>query len=231
MQCQNNLKQLGLACHNYHGTHDSFPAGTIRDSAAVPEERLSLFVSLLPFLEQDQFARQIDHKQGWQADSNTAATRARLKVLMCGTVAVNEADPVTYFVGVAGEGSDAATLALTDTRCGFFGYDRTITKTNVKDGLSNTLMFIDPARDVGPWAAGGASTVRGIDPEGTPLIGEKGAFGRVHSMSRWNFGRVKVLASVAMGDGSTRRVSEAVSAEVLAALATVAGNESLPSSW
>jgi len=45
-KCQNNLKQIGLACHNYHDTNDVFPKRT--DS--FPNR--NVFVFLLPYLEQ-----------------------------------------------------------------------------------------------------------------------------------------------------------------------------------
>src|SRR6266513_2005176 len=30
MKCANNLKQLGIAAHNYHGTYDMFPPGAVK---------------------------------------------------------------------------------------------------------------------------------------------------------------------------------------------------------
>ncbi|QEG41677.1 DUF1559 domain-containing protein [Roseimaritima ulvae] len=64
MSCGNNLKQLGLALHNYHDTHSHFPAamgGTLggtsdRDSNA---GRLSGLVAMLPFLEQPGLWQQL----------------------------------------------------------------------------------------------------------------------------------------------------------------------------
>ncbi len=46
MQCSNNLKQIGLAAHNYQGTYEKLPAGT-------DVQGVGVLVYLLPFMEQD----------------------------------------------------------------------------------------------------------------------------------------------------------------------------------
>lgn len=56
-QCGNQLKQLGLAQHNYHDSHGRFPLGSSCMSNAdlhtlSPNNHGSLFVALLPYLEQ-----------------------------------------------------------------------------------------------------------------------------------------------------------------------------------
>lgn len=56
MQCKNNLKQIGLALHNYHGTYNSFPAGCYGLVNAAGDRYYghgwTWHASILPFLEQ-----------------------------------------------------------------------------------------------------------------------------------------------------------------------------------
>lgn len=69
MQCSNNLKQLGLALHNYHDTVKVFPpmsTGTNRTGSGWGDqdcdtntERLSTFACLLPYIEQNALWEQI----------------------------------------------------------------------------------------------------------------------------------------------------------------------------
>jgi len=47
MQCANNLKQVGLAIHNFHGTHNGLPPSTIYDY------RVTLLGLIYPYIEQN----------------------------------------------------------------------------------------------------------------------------------------------------------------------------------
>jgi prepilin-type N-terminal cleavage/methylation domain-containing protein/prepilin-type processing-associated H-X9-DG protein len=58
MRCSNNLKQIGLALHNYHDTNGTLPrAGELRNE-------LSWHVYVLPFMEQDNLFRQFNRGAG-----------------------------------------------------------------------------------------------------------------------------------------------------------------------
>src|SRR5262245_46826572 len=48
-QCQNNLKQLGLACHNYHDSNSVLPKGYV---PGPPPANDGVFIALLPYVEQ-----------------------------------------------------------------------------------------------------------------------------------------------------------------------------------
>ncbi|MDR1958444.1 MAG: DUF1559 domain-containing protein, partial [Planctomycetaceae bacterium] len=61
MQCSNHMKQLALACHNFHDAHKGFPAAnatyhpnpTKSDGTWFPEQRrFGIFLALCPFYEQ-----------------------------------------------------------------------------------------------------------------------------------------------------------------------------------
>lgn len=61
-QCSNNLKQLGLALHNYHDTYKSLPAGYIRQHPSDGDRyaNWSWGSAVLPFVEQQALYDQID---------------------------------------------------------------------------------------------------------------------------------------------------------------------------
>jgi prepilin-type N-terminal cleavage/methylation domain-containing protein/prepilin-type processing-associated H-X9-DG protein len=79
VQCQNNLKQLGLACHNYHGVFRRLPQG-VHPYGSSTEPNSSEFAywswlaQILPFVEQQNVYTLADNwaKQGgsWQTSSS-----------------------------------------------------------------------------------------------------------------------------------------------------------------
>ena len=87
-QCANNLKQLGLAAHNYHDAHNKFPPGAVGPlSPAFPQylhlKHHGLGTYLLPYLEQPALARDYRWDISWFDPPNQTVVNARLKVWQC----------------------------------------------------------------------------------------------------------------------------------------------------
>ncbi|MDB5385276.1 MAG: hypothetical protein JWM11_922, partial [Planctomycetaceae bacterium] len=78
-QCKNNLKQLGLAVHNFHDTYSQF-AVSARPFAAAPK-RMAAITRLLPYLEQGPMYMLYDQTTNWDSATNLVVTSKRLPVL------------------------------------------------------------------------------------------------------------------------------------------------------
>ena len=85
MQCANNLKQLGLALHNYHSSHECFPPGLISSGNDTSDAEATGFTLLLPFLEHDNTYKLYDFKEPWYHPVNAAAVGVNVKLFFCPT--------------------------------------------------------------------------------------------------------------------------------------------------
>ena len=75
MTCSNNLKQWGLAGHNFHSAIGNFPTGTGTNS---------MQIQMLPYVEQESIFRQYDVNSGWWASGpNQTLAANRIKMLAC----------------------------------------------------------------------------------------------------------------------------------------------------
>jgi prepilin-type N-terminal cleavage/methylation domain-containing protein/prepilin-type processing-associated H-X9-DG protein len=82
MQCQNHLRQIGLALHNFGSTGDKYPPARIDDpTLPVPLQnkwgRSSVHVFLLPFLEQGNLAAQYDLSKDYRSAPTSSPAAAR----------------------------------------------------------------------------------------------------------------------------------------------------------
>ncbi len=78
--CQNNLKQIGLAIHNYHDVYDAIPPSRLDRDGGV-----AWTVLLLPYIEQENFYRQWDltHWYYDQGDAGDAVRQTQVKLYYC----------------------------------------------------------------------------------------------------------------------------------------------------
>jgi prepilin-type N-terminal cleavage/methylation domain-containing protein/prepilin-type processing-associated H-X9-DG protein len=86
LQCQNNLKQIGLGMHNYAGTYKGFPpsrtTGTVASAPYFPYQH-SWSAALLPFIEQTASFNLYTYKADWNNPANYNAIRSFMPILNC----------------------------------------------------------------------------------------------------------------------------------------------------
>ena len=87
-QCSNNLKQLGLALHNFHDVNNCFPASGW--TMAGPGNPAGKFVGwrplTLPFIEQENLQKLYDFNSNWWEGTNPTAAAVPVKTYQCPSV-------------------------------------------------------------------------------------------------------------------------------------------------
>jgi type II secretory pathway pseudopilin PulG len=128
---QNNLKQLGLAAHNYYSAIGQFPSGNDANN-------FSATAYLLPYVEQDNLYKLIDFKKPMDDKANAQARQVMIKTFL------SPMDPVKSVSNDYGATnylwSAGSKHSLTDND-GVFFQNSAIKFPDIQDGTSNTIMI------------------------------------------------------------------------------------------
>jgi prepilin-type N-terminal cleavage/methylation domain-containing protein/prepilin-type processing-associated H-X9-DG protein len=82
IRCKNNLKQFGLAMHNYHDTAGCLPPGIVTWENGEDAAHTG-FTYMLPYLEQDNVYRQFNLSKQWYVRPNYAPVAFEIPLLYC----------------------------------------------------------------------------------------------------------------------------------------------------
>ncbi|QDT41985.1 Type II secretion system protein G precursor [Gimesia alba] len=84
-QCKNNLKQIGLALHNYHDTFSMFPCYEILEinHGSGHEYKTGWVTQILPYLDQGNLQGLYDYDYTWMAQENAHVVTRKLPAFEC----------------------------------------------------------------------------------------------------------------------------------------------------
>jgi prepilin-type processing-associated H-X9-DG protein/prepilin-type N-terminal cleavage/methylation domain-containing protein len=163
-QCSNNLRQIGLAMHNYHGAQDTFPSAYITavvNDAASPEvgPGWGWGVMILAHLEQRALSDATNFSLPITVPGSMTARTATLSAFLCpsnvgdGPVAVRDASGTVLSVDLsAGQYVASAgqlePVEFPDSNNGVFYRNSRNGLRDITDGSSTTLMVGERSRNV-----------------------------------------------------------------------------------
>jgi prepilin-type N-terminal cleavage/methylation domain-containing protein len=256
--CSNNLKQIGLALHHYHDVEKTFPAGYVhvpRSPGSMPiavetEPGWGVGALLLPYLEQNNLARQIDWALPIEDSKHLEVRTTMLRTFRCPSdreagvfrILNIDGDPLAEVAttsyaacfGYFGPIGEIPHLGL-----GVFYRNSKVALKDISDGASNTLAVGErPALFLRtPWA-GAVSKAFVRTTEGAPVYGSYIEEAPVQALAVFGtplnspysspycfFSPHTGVMIAAFADGSVRPLYFEIRFEVLQAIATRAGNE------
>jgi prepilin-type processing-associated H-X9-DG protein len=132
-QDANNLKQIGLALHNYHDANGAFPPAAVYDKDG--KALLSWRVLILPYVDQDALYKEFRLNEAWDSPHNKKLLAKMPKVYAA--PAANARRDSTFYQALVGPGAA-------------FEGKRGIRITDFIDGTSNTWLVAEAAKAV-PW--------------------------------------------------------------------------------
>jgi len=252
-QCENNLKQIALAAHNYHDIYRRFPPGlNLPDqessgwNAAPDAERYyGLHVALFPFYEQGNLVKNLildvhdPHAKNCNGPDSPGAQV--LSMLICPADGFFPANYVgqygNLYFGLTSYGGCSGTSQTSSTanqmaRNGIFYMNSRITLAAIVDGTSTTLLFGERSRQNLPptsssEALGGWAWANSFAQEDNTMNTNEPIEGvQLHDLNQ--FGSQHAggdLANFAFGDGSVRAISRTINIVNFQRLSTRAGGE------
>lgn len=174
-QCRNNLKQIGLALHNYLSTYTVFPFGKGASyTGAASYARWSQHAMILPFIDQAPLYNSVNFNAApetpgmggvvafmpaYSSPSNTTACRTVIPGFMCPSD-LAPSDPWNAQNNYAGnqggwlcDRSDAPGAATdvspSEVQTGVFYYLSHCSAASITDGMSQTVFFSEKIRGQG----------------------------------------------------------------------------------
>jgi prepilin-type N-terminal cleavage/methylation domain-containing protein len=259
IKCQNNMKQLGLATHNYLTANGRFPPGWTGGAVnGKPVPAHNIYAFLLPYIEQDNVARQYDMTRNWNHQTNHPAVMTDLPIAVCPSAPRDRrgfyvADyTVSWAIGESAYpflNIPAGTPASDPRVVGMYpAANEQITPLMVSDGLSNTfLMFEDVGRpDV--WEQGQLVRVSTTAFQNSmwadashPILiesvhaacqrGPKRFINCTTNNEIYSFHQASSAANFLLADGSVHLIRDGIAPDTFRALFSRAGGEIVPGDW
>lgn len=176
-RCLNNLKQFGLALHNYEGFHKVYPPARWK----VGTVSHGFFIYILPFVEADTVAKLYDMNQDWASAANQKARETEIGMLYCPSTP-NSPRAMVNYSSVNGYTTDYAVISAIHDNAVAGGQVPPYTTTNkptpgmmeklttgdmrgsvkvgqVTDGVSNSIAFCEDAGRPNHYTAAGPGTL------------------------------------------------------------------------